>query len=241
MELTMTQDKPQKCATANLSLSGRTPVLKTEDPALYAKLHANFMACLSPEDIVLESLIDRLVNDQWFIMRYGRHQTVAIERSFQQSLDFQEQRRNLRKAKKEALAKIQAERMAQSPPEVAQLVHLEKRVGDPIEEIDEILERTPTEIEHNRALERSILFQEQLDRLVNNATKRFNETLELIECYKARSGKRLRQAAEDLNAVSTDQGEAPRQTEGPSIVPSENNTLADQMVDPNPSSSEENR
>jgi len=237
----MTQDKTLKCAAANLSLFGRTPVLKTEDHALYAKIHSDFMTCLSPEDIVLKSLVDRLVTDQWFIMRYGRHQTVAIERSFQQSLDFQAQRRNLRKAKQEVLAKIQAEKMAQSPPEIAQLVHLEKRVGDPVEEIDEILERTPTEIEHNRALERTILFQEQLDRLVSNATKRFNETLELIEYYRARSGKRLRQAAEDLNAVSTDQGEVPQQTEGPSIVPSEKGTLADQIVDPNPSSREENQ
>jgi hypothetical protein len=237
----MSQDKPLKFAATNLSSSSRAPVLKSEDPALFAKMYANFMACLSPEDIVLESLVDRLANDQWFIMRYGRHQTVAIERSFQQSLDFQEQRRNLRKAKQEAVAKMQAEKMAQSPPEVAQLVHLEKRVGDPVEEIDEILERIPTEIEHNRALERTILFQEQLDRLVSNATKRFNETLELIEYYRARSGKRLRQAAEDLNAVRTDQDDVPRQTEAPSIVPSENGTLADQSVDPNLSSSEENQ
>ena len=78
------------------------------------------------------------------------------------------------------------------------MLHLEEKVVEAASEIDEILERTPTELQHNRALEKSILFQEQLDKLIVSATKRFNDTLELLEHYREGLGQQLRQAAEEV-------------------------------------------
>ena len=87
-------------------------------------------------------------------------------------------------------------------------------------DVDEILERTPTELEHNRALEKGITFHEQLDKLTTTATKRFNDTLTFLEHYNEVVGPRLRQAAQELFAPNCGQStENPRpQTEATSIV-----------------------
>jgi hypothetical protein len=108
--------------------------------------------------------------------------------------------------------------MTQKPAEVADLLHLEEKVVEAASEIDEILERTPTELQHNRAFEKSILFQGQLDKLIASANRRFNDTLELLEHYREGLGQQLRQAAEEvLKAEAPVNG----QIEKTSIVPSE--------------------
>ena len=219
------------------------PVLRTEDRELYDKVRAQFMACLMPADILEWQLVNRLIDDAWFIKRYTRHQTVMVERRFQQSLEFQVQRIKTQLTRKEAQANRLAERMTQNPPEVAHLLHLEDQVFDLPPDVDEILLRTPTELEHNRALEKSIIFQEQLDRLIASATKRFNETLELLEHYKEGLGQRLRQAAEELlrpNNTEQDENPLPR-TEALSIVPSGEGPVVTGEGEQTATSQEENK
>jgi hypothetical protein len=205
------------------ALSGPPPVLRTEEHKLYDQIRAKFMSCFTPEDILEWQLISRLVDEAWFIKRYSRHQTLAIERWYQQSLEFQVQQLKAQNARKEALAKSMAVRMTQKPAEVTNLLHLEEKVVEAASEVDEILERTPTELQHNRALEKSILFQEQLDKLIVSATKRFNDTLELLEHYRDGLGQRLRQVAEDvLKSESPENaGNGSTRTEKTSIVPHE--------------------
>jgi hypothetical protein len=166
---------------------------------------------------------------------------VAVERWYQQSLEFQAQRAKAQSARKETLANSLAERMTQRPPEVANLLHLEGKVLDSAAEIDEILLRTPTELQHNRALEKSMLFQEQLDKLIASATKRFNETLELFEHYREGLGQRLRRVAEEVLKADGPEhdGDGSPQTEGPSIVPSEATDTVTEEV--NQSSAKENK
>jgi len=201
------------------------------------------MACFVPADILEWQLVNRLTDDAWFIKRYSRHQTVVVERRFQQSLEFQVQRIKTQNARKEAQANRLAEKMTQNPPEVAHLLHLEDQVVDLPSDVDEILQRTPTELEHNRALEKSIVFQEQLDKLIASATKRFNETLELLKHYKEGLGQRLHQAAEELlTRNGTEPGENPLPpTDTPSIVPSDEGPVATGEVDRTPTSREENK
>ncbi len=166
-----------------------------------------------------------------------------VERRFQQSLEFQVQRIKMQNARKEAQANRLAERMTQNPPEVANLLHLEDQVFALPSDVDEILQRTPTELEHNRALEGSLVVQEQLDKLVVSATKRFHETLELLEHYKEGLGHRLRQAAEELlkpNSTERDENPLP-QSEAPSVVPSDEGPVLTGAVDQKPSSTEESK
>ena len=110
--------------------------------------------------------------------------------------------------------------MLQTPADVAHLQGLEDTILETVSDGDESLERTPTELEHNRALERGIIFHEQLDKLTSSATKRFNETLVLLEHYNEGLGRRLRQAAQKLLAPSGGQQSENSlpQTEAPSIV-----------------------
>jgi hypothetical protein len=225
------------------ALSGPAPVLRTEDRELYDQIRARFMACFTPGDVLEWQLVNRLVDEVWFIKRYTRHQTSAIERWYQQGLGFQAQRLKAQNARKEALANRIAERMTQSPPEVADLLSLEDTVTALPAEFDEILQRTPTELQHNRALEKSIVFQEQLDKLIASATKRFNDTLELLEHYREGLGARLRQAAEELlETKSKELDSSPLlEAEAPSILPP--GGRADEMkeVDQTPASAEENK
>ena len=57
-----------------------------------------------------------------------------------------------------------------------------------IADVDKILERTPTELEHNKALEDGIVFQEQLDRLINSSWARIEKILHHLEQYRAGLG-----------------------------------------------------
>jgi hypothetical protein len=219
-------------------LSGPAPVLRTEDREVYEKIRADFMARFVPQDVLAWQLVNRLIDDAWLIKRYGRHQTVAVERWYHQGLEFQVQRAKLQNARKVALTSRLAEKVTQSPPEVAHLVYLEDKVVELVSDCDEILQRTPTELQHNRALEKSIVFQEQLDKLVTSATKRFNETLELLENYQEGLGQRLRQAADELvDPNGVEQGNNPLpQIEAPSVVPSDVNAVEIKEVDQTPKS-----
>ena len=212
-------------------LSGPPPVLRTEDPKLYGKFRAYFMQCLAPEDAVQWYLVDRLVENAWLIKRYSRHQTVAVERWYRQSLEFQTKRMKLQKARKENRTSFLADKMSGTPADLAHVLYLEDTILETVSDGDEILERTPTELEHNRALGNGIVFHEQLDKLTSSATKRFNETLVLLEHYNEGLACRLRQAAQKLLAPSCrGQGENTLpQTEAPSIV----------LIDQTPNSSRE--
>ena len=102
--------------TAFEAFLGPPPVLRTEDRDLYEKIRAEFMSNFQPGDILEWQLITRLVDDAWFIKRYSRHQTLAIERRHHQSLEFQVQRLKAQKARQETLAKSMAGRMTQGLP-----------------------------------------------------------------------------------------------------------------------------
>jgi len=222
------------------ALSGPPPILRTEDPELYDKIRAYFMDCLAPEDAVQWYLVDRLVENAWLIKRYSRHQTLAVERWYRQSLEFQAQRTKLQKERKENRTSFLADKMSGTPADLAHLQYLEDTILETVSDGDEILERTPTELEHNRALGNGIVFHEQLDKLSSSATKRFNETLILLEHYNEGLGRRLRQAAQKLLAPSCrEQGENTLpQAEAPSIVSVDQTLNSSQEADQTGTSTE---
>ena len=127
------------------ALLGQPPVLRTEDAELYDKIRTRFMACFKPEDAMQWWLVDRLVDTAWLIKRYSRHQTVAVERWYQQNLQFQAQRSELQNTTKEKRTSFLADRMSQTPPDVAHLRHLE----------DTIMNRCPTLTKSSSAPRRS--------------------------------------------------------------------------------------
>ena len=135
---------------------GAAPVLSSEDARHYNEIWDNLIKRFMPKDF-LELLLTRQVqNETWKIMRYTRHQTVAIDRRFQESREFQVKRANEQKARRAAVAKELAEMTGQPATELQRLLDLNDVVMSSLSDVDEILLRPPTEIDHNRALEAGI-------------------------------------------------------------------------------------
>lgn len=202
-------------------LFGSPPVLRTENREHYEEMFSRMTECFKPKDVLEQTLIKHLVDAMWDIKRYTRHRTVAIERWFRQSLAFQAQRTKLQDQRRKSLAYDAAERASQSPADVARLIELQNTVEAGVSDVDEILERTPTELEHNRALEKGIVFHEQLEKWITSATARFNNVLEQFELYREGLGHRLRQAAEEiLDAEYEEISTQPEQFAAPALAPS---------------------
>jgi predicted DNA-binding protein (UPF0251 family) len=82
------------------------------------------------------------------------------------------------------------------------------------EDVDDILQRTPKEIEHNKALEAGIVFEEQLDRLINSASKRRNDALQQLEVYRQGLWRYWREASDKIiDAEVAEIAEQPKEVE----------------------------
>ena len=208
------------------AMFGPPPVLRTESHVQYKALFDRYMELFQPEDILELTLIMHLVNDLWLIKRYMRHQTLGIERWHQQSLAFQKQRHQSQDARKERQASEKAEASTLKPADIAELVHLEDNIDCVVNDVDEIVDRRPAELEHNRALEQGSAFQEQLDRWLTTAMVRFNKILELFEHYREGLGQRLRQVADQIIDAEYKEVEADREQPAPPLVPSNQATTS---------------
>ena len=83
-------------------------------------------------------LIRQVQQAAWTIQRYSRHQTVAIDRRFRESLEFQQKRKQLQKARREALAKEIAERSGRPVSDLQRLIDLDVTTVSAVQEADEI-------------------------------------------------------------------------------------------------------
>jgi PIN domain nuclease of toxin-antitoxin system len=202
------------------ALLGPPPILSTESAEQFEKVFDQLIDCLELQDMVDGILIREFAVSSWEINRYVRHRTVSFDRSFKQNRDLQVQRLKSQKARKEDLAANLARHLAQSPADISQMEHLETRVTSVDSEIDEILRRTPSELDHNAALEKGIMFHKELEFLITSLTKRRNEALEMLEFYRAGLGKHVANAMNEiLDAEYKVVQEQPQQVGSPSLVP----------------------
>jgi hypothetical protein len=148
-------------------------------------------------------LIRQVQNETWKILRYTRHQTIAIDRRFRQSLEFQVKRTKEQKARREVLARDLAEQTGRPASDLTRLLHLHDTIETSVSEVDDILLRTPTELDHNRALEAGIVFEEQLDKLINSALARRNGALEQLDLYRGGLGQHWRRISDEIIDVSS--------------------------------------
>jgi len=166
------------------ALFGPPAVLTTESSDRYDAIWNALLETLVPRDFLEMLLIKQVQVETWKWLRYNHHQSLGIERRFRQSLEFQIARRKEQKARREALARDLAEKSGRPVTDFDRLLDLEGIVESTITDTDELLSRIPTEIEHNKALEDGIVFQEQLDKLGSHALRRRNQALELLELYR---------------------------------------------------------
>lgn len=177
---------------------GPPPVLRTEDPKHYDAMFAQFMDCFEPEDYFELLQVREMVNAGWHIKRYTRHKTLTVERCYKQSLEFLAQRTRSQNAKREALIKDQTEAAAQIPQDIAGAVRLEEKSLDVVRDVDEILARAPSELDHTRALEKSLGTEEQYEKLIAAETAKFHKAYELFSHYRQVLAPELRKRAQQI-------------------------------------------
>ncbi|MGO8794070.1 MAG: hypothetical protein ACLQLC_04540 [Candidatus Sulfotelmatobacter sp.] len=199
-------------------LFGPPPVLTTEETQHYEEVWRSLIESLKPRDFLELLLIKQVQTETWKILRYTRHQSVGIERRFRQSLRFQIQRRKEQKARREMLARELAEKTGRPITDFERLIHLDGVVESSVYEVDQILERTPTELAHNEALEAGIAFQEQLDRLIDSAVRRRNQALQVLELYREGLGQHWRKISDEIiDAAASEIGAPAKAIEAPPL------------------------
>jgi hypothetical protein len=192
---------------------GLAPVLTSESGRDYNEIWEKLIVTFAPRDFMEHLLIRQVQDETWKILRYTRHQTLGIDRRFRESLELQIKAQKEQAARRGALAKELAQQTGRPATELAKALYLRGIVMSSVDDVDAILDREPTELEHNKALEAGIVFQEQLDRLINSSLKRRNDALELLDCYRAGLGQRWREISDQiLDAEATEIEEAKQGT-----------------------------
>jgi hypothetical protein len=134
----------------------------------------------------------------WFIRRLMTHSTIAIERWYARNRETEIVQLHIQKAQHERELQSKAQQMSRNPTDVAALAALEKKISNTVAAIDRILEHKATEIDHNRAIQVGAEFQQNLDQLLNGATRRRNEAFYLLERYSTGLGRAVEEAADKI-------------------------------------------
>jgi hypothetical protein len=151
-----------------------------------------------PGDLMELLLVRQIQNETWTIIRLHRHQTLAVERRFRETNGFLAERRKELKAKKQAHAEELAHKSHQPMTEYSKLIELDDTIMSTLPDLEEIDARQPSELEHNRALEQGIVFQQHIDRLLNSAHKRRNDALHWLDLYRHGLGQHWREISDQI-------------------------------------------
>jgi hypothetical protein len=180
---------------------GSPPLLSTESLEHYYELVDQLTEVLHPNDGLELLLVRQVWQESWKILRYERHQTLAINRGVRQIGEFQAAQDAERDAKRSALSKNPAEAAGRPRTELSQMRELCQVIEASVEDIDALADRARAhrlELMNDRALEKGIIYQEQLDRLISAAMKRRKDALEQLETYRVLVGRRLRQLTDKI-------------------------------------------
>lgn len=174
------------------------PVLANESQEQFEKIFDQVAARLNAQDMVELILIRDFVTPSWELARYTRHRVVAFDRMVQDALEAQRQQVKIEEARREAMANRLADHLVQRPPEVGRLLQLEEKVTEAADEMTETFKRTAAELAYNRVLEKSIELHKDLEYLITSVTKRRNEALEMLECYREGLGKCAEKVTDEI-------------------------------------------
>jgi len=224
----------------SMALLGPPPILTTEDAKAFDETFLQFAKCFKVRDLLMLDLAWHYTANSWFIRRNMRHGTIAIERWYGRNRATEIVQAQIKKAQYEKQLQSKAQQMSRSPTDVAEMAALEKGISNTVADIDRILAHKATEIDHNRAIQLSAEFQENMDQLNNGATRRRNDAFELLERYSAGLGRAVQETFgkvvdaefEEIENESNADPEnkiedQPAITAAPSITPKDDETLDD--------------
>lgn len=196
-------------------------ILSTESAREFEEVCDKLLACMQVRDALEVILIRDFAEASWEIHRYTRLRTISFARSFRQSLDYQAQRVKAQRTRRQERVATLAEHATLKPDDIAQAMRLENDVVSVDTEVDAILARTPSELDHAHALEKNLSFHTGVESLIASISKRRNEALQLLEMYRAGLGKRVDEAMSEIIDADHNVVEEPVLLPGsPSVVPS---------------------
>jgi len=205
---------------SSIELFGTPPVLSSEDKAKFTELFHHVVDCVKPLNIVEMIYLWHFVCATWLINRYSRHMTVAIERFAEQNREFRAQRAKLRAERQRIKESREVDKLTQSPADMAQLVQLEDKVEDNVRDVDAIFEAAELERDHNKALQQSIVLQEQPSALIVAQTKIRDEALRQLELFRNGLGALAKEVTEAAIAESAvDDADLPAMGDAPPVAP----------------------
>ena len=188
---------------------GKPPVLPhSEDIAAYYEMLRRFIECFETQDFFETVLIRDVAEATWEAARCARHKVLLLDRRYRERSEAAVKRRKEQAAKKAELAKRLAAAKAElaGEPEDA-LDHL-------IDECDAILLEPATELDHNRALEATLVYLEKIDKAQMLAFAKRDMALRQFESYRDSIGRRLRLVSDGFITEHADGATAaPAQTE----------------------------
>jgi hypothetical protein len=196
------RDLPPLTAEAVKALTpllGAPPVLSSENLENYTGLWLKRVEEHRPCDLTELGLVRQMVDEEWTIQRYRRHQTLAIEARLRASAAFQVQRANAQKALRDRAANALAEKTGGGKTELSRLRKLEETILSTADDVDAIAAGAPAEIEHHLALEGSLEIQQRYDHLIDSAVRRRDGALEiLVISRRAGLGRNVEEEAETI-------------------------------------------
>jgi hypothetical protein len=204
------------------ALLGEPPVLSSEDRTHFEKLFLLTAAAMKPRNMIDVLNLWHSVCASWFINRYNRHATVAIERHTLQMQANEAERARLRQLRASNQEHIEARKLTGSPADVADAVRLHENFDDRIGDADRIFEHSDLERDHNRSLLAMLDSQEKLNRLAITQTAIKNESYRQFELCRIGFGEPT-----DEDTQNVIEGECkeisgpPHEASASSIVPAE--------------------
>lgn len=198
-----------------IRLLGPAFVLSTESARDFDLVFAKLLTCLKVRDELEVILVRDLAEASWEMHRYGRLRGLSLERSFKQILDFQVQRVKAQRARKQERIGTIAEHATMTPPDIAKATHLELEVLASDSDIKEILDRTPTELDHAHALEKRLSFHKDVEAVIASISRRRNEALHMLDLYRAGLGRRVDETMNEIIDAEVDE----EPVQAPSVVP----------------------
>ena len=202
-----------------LGLLGSPPILSTENPEHYKEIFLLVVSCVNPENMLEVISLWHYTCASWFIKRYMRHGTLAIERHAAQISAFHAARAALRQQRKSGLERVEVQKLTETPADVARLVRLENNMDAAADDVDAILDTA--ERDQNKALQQGIALQEQLNTLIISQTAIRNDSLRQLELFRVGLGKLVSEATDKIiEGECKEVDDLPREIEAPSIAPS---------------------
>jgi hypothetical protein len=203
-----------------LALLGSPPVLSSENPEHYKEIFRLVVECVKPQNMIEVINLWHYTCASWFIKRYLRHATLAIERQAAQISAFHAARAAIRQQRKSRLESKEVQKLTETPADVARLVRLENNIDAAVDDVDTILDTA--ERDQNKALQQGIGLQEQLNTLIISQTAIRNDALRQLEIFRLGLGQLISEATgKILEGECREVDDLPGETEAPSIAPSE--------------------